>query len=168
MKMITEINVAASAKRAWQVLAEDYGNAAVWTSVLESTSLRGELGVGAIRTCHSKSVGPFPASVVEERLIEFEPDSYQFTYIADKGLPRIFKSATNAWRIHPVNDNSCKITSHATLKISRWVFPISWIFPILIKRDLKVVFEELAHYIEQGQPHPRIGSENLKAAETQI
>ena len=162
MEIISKITVQASAERAWQVLAEQYGEAATWTSALESTILTGKLGVGAIRTCHSKAIGPFPASVVEEQLIEFNPEEYKFTYIAEKGLPSIFKSATNAWFIEPLNSQSCNITSHATLKASLWIFPIAWIFPIIIKRDLKTIFDEMAYYIERGEIHPRKVQANLE------
>ncbi|MBV1909525.1 MAG: SRPBCC family protein [Kangiellaceae bacterium] len=162
MKIISEITVQAPAERAWQVLAEQYGEAATWTSALESSMLTGKLGVGAIRTCHSKAVGPFPASVVDEQLIEFDSDKYQFTYIVERGLPGIFRSATNAWTIIPLESQSCKIRSHATLSASPWIFPIAWIFPIIIKRDLKYIFEEMAYYIERGEIHPRKVQANLE------
>ncbi len=166
MKIVSEITVAASAKRAWQVLAEQYGDAGVWTSVLESTTLTGQLGVGAIRTCHSKAIGFFPASVVEEQLVEYKPETFEFTYIAEKGLPGIFKRATNAWTIQPLDAGSCIVRSQATLITSAWIFPIRWIFPLLIKRDLSKVFEEMAYYIERGELHPRKVQSNLKSEKT--
>lgn len=166
MKIISEKTIAASAKRAWQVLAEQYGDAAVWTSALEKSTLTGQLGVGAIRTCHSKRMGFFPASVVEEQLVEYKPETFEFTYIAEKGLPGIFKKATNAWTIEPLDADSCIVRSKATLKTSAWIFPISWIFPLLIKRDLNFIFEEMAYYIERGELHPRKLQSNLKPVKT--
>ena len=166
MKIINEIKLAVPAEQAWKIIGEQYGDAAQWTSVLEASSLIGELGVGAIRTCHSRAVGPFPASIVEERLTMFEPANYRLTYVAEKGLPGIFKKATNAWSIQPVDHNSCVVTSRAELKISVWLFPVKWIFPILISRDLKKVFEELQYYIERGKFHPRKIQSKLEPAKS--
>ncbi len=155
MEIHTEIKVSASAERAY---------AAKWTTALESSSLEGEVGLGAIRTCHSNKVGPFPAAVSKERLIDFDPEHYRFTYVVQSGLPTIFKNAQNAWSIVPINKSSCIIRSFASIEVNGWLRPINWIVLLLIKRDLKKVFEEMEYYIEHGKVHPRKAKSILEPA----
>ena len=155
MKIRTEFKVSAPAERAWEVIAEKFGDAAEWAATLESTSLKGSLGVGAIRTCHTKGVGPFPPATIEERLIDFDPKQQRYTYVVESGLPPIFKSAQNSWSVESISETSCIVHTHVIAKLSLWLRPLEWLFPLLLKRDLKKTFEELRHYIEHGKPHPR-------------
>ncbi len=155
MQLHSKIEVSVPADRAWEVIADEFGNFGQITTALESSSLKGELGVGAIRVCNSKPVGPFPASVIEERLVEFDPVQKKYTYIAHSGLPAMFIKAQNTWSIESVTDTSCVIHSLAKLELKVWLRPLSGVLLWLIKRDLKKVFKELEYYIEYGNIHPR-------------
>ncbi|MBL4658898.1 MAG: SRPBCC family protein [Alcanivoracaceae bacterium] len=155
MKIRTEFKVSVPAERAWEVIAEKFGDAAEWAATLESTSLKGSLGVGAIRTCRTKGVGPFPPATIEERLIDFDSKQLRYTYVVESGLPAIFKSAQNTWSVESISETSCIIHTLVIAKLNFWLRPLEWLFPLLLKRDLKKTFEELSHFIEQGKPHPR-------------
>ena len=166
MIISNEIRVSASADRAWEVLAENFGDAALWTSALNTSSLTGDLGVGAIRTCHSNKIGPFPANISKEILTEFDPRRRRFTYKVQSGLPGIFKGAQNAWSIESISHSSCIVKSRAVLELSVLIRPLSCVLSMLIKRDLKKIFEELHYYIEHNSPHPNKEKLNKQTVKT--
>jgi len=155
MQIHTEITVSAPAARAWEILGEGFGNFSVWIAALESSTLKGELGVGAVRACRSKKFGPFSATKVEERLIEFDPEQQRYTYVFLSGLPSFVRYAQNTWSIESVNETQCVIRSHVVAQLSFWFRPFGWLIPLLMRRDMKSLCEELRHYIEHGKVHPR-------------
>ncbi len=155
MNIYTELEVAASVEAAWQVIGGKFGEVGDIITALESSSLIGELNVGAIRKCRTNGVGPFPPAEVEERLVEFDPDNYRYTYVAHSGLPKMFTRAQNTWTIEKINSHSCVIKSHAAVEVTMWFRPFAWLVPLMIKRDLNRVFEELGYYIEHQKVHPR-------------
>ena len=154
--------IKASAKQAWQVLGEGYGEVGTWIVSLSQSSMEGEVGVGGIRVCTGLGFGPFPASVVKERLIDFDAQSYSFRYEAFTGLPAIIKSAQNAWKIDPQGQNQCCIKMHAQIQLKWWARPLGILIPWLMAKDFNLLEEEMVYRIEQGRPHPR----KLKALST--
>lgn len=155
MQIHTAINVSAPAEKAWEVIGEKFGDFGEWTTALESSSLRGELGVGATRVCRTNGVGLFPPMVAEERLITFDPEQKSYTYVVTKGLPAMFKRAQNAWSIETIDKTNCIVHSHVNIEMKTWIRPFSWIFGMAIKRDMKKFFSEMSYFIETGKIHPR-------------
>ena len=155
MKLHTAIKISASQQRAWEVLAENFGSVAQWTTALRTSSLSGQLGVGAIRTCKSNQFGFFPAAIVQELLTEFKPKEFCYTYKVQSGLPKIFTGAQNSFSIDALDETNCLVSSQATIELTPWMKPFGWLFLLIMKRDIKKVFEEMKHYIEKGRVHPR-------------
>ena len=155
MKCMNTIRVATSAERAWHVIAEQFGDAADWAATIETSRLVGKMGVGAVRACKTKAVGPFPPNFIEEEVTQFNPENHSYEYELVSGLPGIFKRARNTWSIRSINESQCEINSHVVIEPITWLRPLGWLFPILIKRDLKHTFEELGFFIEHGKAHPR-------------
>jgi len=155
MQINTEVLVDAPAEKAWQIIGEKFGDFGEWTTALDSSFLKGTLGVGAIRVCHTRSVGLFPPAIVEEQLIDFDPKHHRYTYIVTKGMPSMFKKAQNSWSIESISQTSCIIHSHVVLELKLWLRPFSWLLTMLLKRDMKKFFAEMAYFIEYGKVHPR-------------
>lgn len=155
MDIYTKINLSVSAEQAWETIGEKFGDFGEWISVLNSSQLEGTLGVNAKRVCRTKKVGPFPPSVISEKLVAFNPKNHSYTYVVDNGLPSILKSAQNQWKIVRIDDKNCTVFSHATLTLKFWLFPFSWLLKIAMKKDIKKSFEEMKHFIETGKTHPR-------------
>ncbi len=166
MKIQTEIKITASQGQVWEVLAEQFGAVADWTTALRSSSLEGAVGKGAVRTCESAPFGPFPASTVKERLVEYDPQNHRFAYVAFSGLPAMFKHAQNNFSIERIDDSSCWVRSDAELALSLWLKPLGWLFAVIIKRDVKKVFEEMKYFIETGTIHPRKAASITEPANT--
>lgn len=154
MNIVTEIKVAAPAAHAWSVIGDKFGEIGQIITGLESSFLEGTLGVGAKRTCNTKGIGPFAPASIEERLVVFDEEARRFTYQAGNGLPSIFTHAQNTWSVEATGENACVIRSHAILRVKKWLMPIAWLFPILLRKDINKSFDEVRYYIEQGEVHP--------------
>jgi hypothetical protein len=92
MRMKVETTLACSAEQAWKVLGEGFGDIAKWSCSLAESSLDGEPGFGAVRTCLSaRSFGPFEAGIVTEELTEFHPGTRTFAYRATSWSARVHR-----------------------------------------------------------------------------
>lgn len=155
MKIYSEHHLTASSERAWHVLGENFAKIAQWASSLESSSLDGELGLGANRTCRIKSFGPIRATTIIEELLDFDAQAMQFTYHVKSGLPPFLSCAQNKWSIQSTGEDHCKVNSEALVKLKWWFWPLQWVFMLLIKRDMNKTFEEMRYFIENDKVHPR-------------
>ena len=162
MNLESKITVNASAQEAWQVLGEQFGTISEWSAALQSSSLNGELQTGAVRTCTSSGFGPFPPTEAKEQLTHYDPNSLEFSYTALSGLPKFIKEASNAWSIQTVDAHQCIVYSRAKVKLAWWLTPLAWLFPLLLKKDMKKFIEELVYRIENGRPHPRNNATSIK------
>lgn len=152
-KFAMEISFKASAAEAWNVLGEGYGTMCEWDSHMASTTLEGELGVGAVRHCVSaQSFGPFKPGTIKERLIEFEPSERTFAYEAFSGLPSFILSARNRWTVEAVNDEKCTVRFDATLEL-RGLTRLMWpLMRRMMEKDLERWLEDLRFRVEEGKP----------------
>lgn len=155
MEIKSETPVKASAAKAWHVLGAEFANIGDWASSLTSSSMDEEPVEGSVRVCEGVGFGPFPAGQVSERLNRFDPESLTFGYDGESGMPPFIVKASNTWTIEPKGDKNCIVKSCALVQFRWWVWPLSWMFPLLIKQDFKHFTEELKYRIEQGAPHPR-------------
>ena len=150
MEMHTEIIVEASAEDAWRVMGEGFGAIGDWLTLLEWSSLEGEIAVGAVRTC-----GLGGSKVATEVVTTFDPEAMRFSYRATSGLPWFMTHAENHWAIEALGPQRAVVKSHATMKLSPW---LAWLGPLMrltYKPMMKRVSEEIRHIIETGEPHPR-------------
>src|SRR5262245_23147190 len=95
MKLELHVEIDAPAAAAWAVLGERFGDLGAWAAPIASSSLDGELGVGAIRTCQIATFGPLALGTVRERLIAFDPGRMTLAYESVDGLPAFLTSAVN-------------------------------------------------------------------------
>lgn len=151
-----KMSVEATADEAWDVLGTGFGTMCEWDSGMASSTLEGELGVGAVRHCVSaKSFGPFKPGTVKERLVEFDPEARVFAYEAFEGLPGFVRSAGNRWTIQADGEH-CIIRFDATLQL-RGVMRFAWpLMRRMMKRDLSRWLEDLRHRIEEGTPRTQL------------
>ncbi len=154
-----DIIVDASAERVWQVLGLQFGDIGQWTSVVASTSISGELGVGAKRVCHLS-----PSSTVSEELTEYSPETMSYAYRAGAGVPGWVKEASNHWTIQPIDEKHCRVLIRPTIRLSWWANPIKPFCVWSTRRLLVRVGEELKHYVEKGEVHPRKIEQTAKLA----
>jgi Polyketide cyclase / dehydrase and lipid transport len=155
MKLELQVEINGPADAAWAVLGERFADIGEWAAPIRSSTLDGELGIGAIRTCQIAKFGPLALGAVRERLIAFDPARMTLAYESVDGLPSFITSAVNRLSIHNVSDRRCLVHSQGNVALQRRV----WLFEPLVKWRLQVaarlVLEELRHQVEHGRAHPR-------------
>jgi Polyketide cyclase / dehydrase and lipid transport len=155
VKLEAEVVINAPAAAAWAVLGERFADIGEWAAPITSSTLHGDLGVGAIRTCQISSFGPLALDVVRERLIAFDPARMTLAYESVDGLPAFITSAINHLSIEDIDDRHCLVRSHANVALRG---PARLLAPLLQRRmqiAARHVFEELRQQVEHGRAHPR-------------
>jgi hypothetical protein len=155
MKLELQVEIDAPAAAAWAVLGERFADIGEWAAPISSSTLDGQLRVGAIRTCEIATFGPLALGVVRERLIAFDPEHMTLAYASVDGLPAFITSATNRLSIDELDDCHCLVRSRGNVALqgpARLLGPLlKWQMQVAARR----VLEELRHQVEHGLAHPR-------------
>ncbi len=80
MDIHEQVEIEAPASTVWEVVGERFGDIARWTEFLDSSSLEGELGVGAVRTCRFQPNVFSRTGTIRERLTSFDRDAMRLSY----------------------------------------------------------------------------------------
>ncbi len=150
-----EVDLEAPASEAWRVLGEAFGEVVKYARGVQSSSLDGELGVGAVRSCETPGFGPFASAHITERLIEFDPSSMKYTYVAGGDLPRMIPASKNRWSIQALGADRCRVRCHASIDLLWWALPVAPLLGWAIRSEVIRFGEDLRHRVEKGAVHPR-------------
>lgn len=117
------------AAKVWAFLGEGFGDWAKWVNALETTNLDGPISKGSVRTCKLKSLGPVAGIVVEE-VLTYDPATFVVEYFVHSGVPGFMNRVTNRWRVVPMGQDKCKLTSNSAFKIAWYMtpmyYPLKW------------------------------------------
>ena len=156
MKIARKLRVDASPDAVWDILGPNYVRAGDWaSSVYVSGARPGTPKVAgapaAGRTCET-SLGPFT-----ETIEAYDPARRHVAYSAtgDK-MPGFMRGLRNAWTVRPASGGGSEVEMELNADIA---FPFNILMGPMMKmqfgRVLKEATQELKHYAETGQPHPR-------------
>lgn len=155
MKIVASVEITAPARAVWTVLGEGFGHIGQWAAPIEHSTLEGKPQVGAVRHCHIKAFGPVPTGVIQEQLLEFEPQTMHFSYHALAGLPSFVGKAQNHWSVKAVDAEHCIVITEASLELNGWMRMAAFMLKPRFQRSGEAVLQELKFFVETGQPHPR-------------
>jgi len=167
MKTYFETTINAPVAKVWQVLAEDFENAAVWLSQVPTSyaHTKGEKVEHAPcngRVCEltSKKDGPY----AEENITLFDKQNFKLgieVKIHNTNMPVEVNNALaqlvpqgNTTLVKWSNDTSLKFTGKLLSPLIRMGF----------SKNFKEILEELKYFCENDQPHPRKLEKLKKAA----
>jgi len=144
------INV--TADTLWEKTAEDFGGIDKWiASVADVTLHPTDTGdsLGTERVC----VSPFGET--HETMVVYDEANRTFAYEIE-GLPPIIAHGVNNWTITPEGDASSSIEMRLEVEFADMADDeMKTQFEEQIGGLLGQAVEELKHYVETGQPHPR-------------
>ncbi|MEM7799468.1 MAG: SRPBCC family protein [Chloroflexota bacterium] len=155
MKFQDTLHINASAEKIWSTVAHDFANLSRWASSIESSGINHDAPVpnGADvggRVCRAPGFGD-----IKETFLHYDEGGKTFTYFAEGG-PFFMKSAQNTWTVISESDSTAKVTFAAEMVMHP---PFNWLMAVpmrlQINRIIKNTAEELKHYIEKGEIHPR-------------
>ena len=143
------------ADRLWAVFGEAYPEIGTWSS-----------GVFASKACEGSGPGgaKFQGRICEtnfgkltETVTAYDPSARKITYLV-KGekMPGFVKRMENNWQFKDPGNGKGEITMRLNGDLA---FPMNilmgWMMKIQLKKDLRGNIEDLIHFAENGQAHPR-------------
>jgi hypothetical protein len=144
MQVKASIEIDASADNSWKVFGEDFEGISKWLDAIISSTLDGDLAVGATRTCN------FPKDlVIKEKLTHFDPKTRTLTYAILSGLPAFILKVDNAWTIEDICNNRSRGTSVVTAKLAWYAIPLVPMVKFGLGRTLKGALAQLATAVEK-------------------
>ncbi|MGF1476188.1 MAG: SRPBCC family protein [Geminicoccaceae bacterium] len=152
--MERQISINAPIDEVWKVSAVEFEHIDRWDgNVRASRSSGAALSGGPVggRVCDLYGGGK-----TVERFVEFDESRRSFTYDIVEGLPGFIVSAKNIWTHDPVDCDEARLSM-------RLVMQVKGILGLIMQRPMRLQMgrvlgnaqEELKHYVETGQPHPR-------------
>ncbi len=148
MLIETTIEVDSPITNVWQLFGENFADIADWASAISESSLEGQLGEGAVRTCHLKAVGPFPAGVVTEELTTFDRRGYRLTYLVTSGVPAMMKRVENAWTFEDLAGGGTRITSRLEFRLQWWALLMTPVVYSQLKGTMAGFVKQLRRHTE--------------------
>ncbi|MEN1785863.1 MAG: SRPBCC family protein [Bacteroidota bacterium] len=149
----------------WKITALAYEKIGDWSAGVKSSE-GGSIGGfnGEIYTERVCVPGYKGFKKTSERIIDYQPEEYLFTYQIAEGLPNMVKYATNTWT-HEEERNGTRITMQASMELQGF---IGTIMKGPMKRKMSKILrenlEELKVYAETGELHERKKRLNQKAS----
>lgn len=149
-----EITIQAPAQKVWGILAHEFDKMGEWSSdLLDSrATTEGPRPEGARvcgRVCASHSFGG--REEIEEVFTYYEEENMRFGYKGTK-IPWFIKSAENNWSVRSLGKDRSVAEFLARVELNAFLgLLVKAYFSKLGRR----VLEELKHYAEKDEPHPR-------------
>ncbi len=145
-----QINIDAPSEKLWHILADNYQNVGEWATIIpESSARKDEAGELIGRTC-SSTYGD-----VQEVITSWDQENMSYSYEAD-GLPSMFKSGKNLWKVIPINSDRSLVKMSLKMEMSALPgFFMGWMIKSKMGKDLEGLMEDLKYYAENDSPHPK-------------
>lgn len=146
------VTIKASINDVWAATAEDFGGVETWAASVSGVTLTpapdGEV-LGTLRQC----VTPFGDT--RESMLVFDEASRTFAYDV-VGLPAPMTRTVNTWTLREEAPGTTTVTLNLVAELEADADPqIVAGLRGQLAGLLAQIGEELAHWVEKGEPHPR-------------
>ncbi len=136
----------------WKALAVDYGGIGKWASGVNHVVEHSGEGATAKRFCSISASG---FNDTRERIIQWEPERYYFEYELYEGLPGFVKYSINKDQLE-ADGNKTVWTSFNEMRVGGFIgLTMKWMMRKQLVQVLQNKAEELKHFVETGESHPR-------------
>ena len=123
MKLTTEHKIDAAPEAVWDLMGERFADIGQWSNTVVHSSLEGELGQGALRTCELKPT-PSGLSVIQERITEFDRNEKTFAFDIVTGLPGFMRRVNSRWTIKSAAGGGTRAINTLTIDVAWWMRPM--------------------------------------------
>lgn len=157
MQKSESIEIAASVERVWEVAAGEFDRIDRWASnVAQSDALPVE-SPAFIEHQPAGRVCTTPQGRTKETFVHYDEGERSFTYaIRGDAMPGFVSEATNRWTMEPAGAGRTCLTMTVNMQTRGLVGVIMGpMMQLGMGRLLRTNLEELKHYIETGEQHPR-------------
>ena len=139
----------------WEITALQFDKIGLWSAGVKDSEGHGTSQIGAV--CNERQCEPAYKGFKKttERIIDYRPENYEFTYKIAAGLPKMVTNATNHWT-HVEVENGTRLTMSVNMELKGLMGRImKGAMQKNMKKVLKENLEELKIYAETGQVHER-------------
>jgi len=164
IKIEESIFINTSIGKLWEITALQFDKIGVWSAGVVDSEGHGVGKNGAV--CHERQCVPSYKGFKEttERIIEYKPEDYTFTYQIAAGLPKMVVYATNTWN-HFEEGNGTRLTMKINMELKGLMARImKGPMKGQMKKILRENLEELKVFAETGEVHQRKQKLNQKLA----
>ncbi len=166
MKVQRKITIEKPAKAVWSVLAEDFDKAGEWMSAVVSSSekkdgetIEGAEMVGRYCNLTESDNGP----IADETITCFDPENMKLGIHVVPRNGKIPIEQNNAtYTLTAIDENSTEVVMDSDLNLKT---AGKLLYPVLkagLNKGFQEQLEELKHYVETGEVHPRKLKRSLK------
>jgi len=155
MIVARELEMDVPADRVWKVLAQDFAKISEWYSGVPHSQPKTDADVpqGADvggRICKVPGLGE-----IHEKFTNYDTAKKHFAYDVF-GMPFFVKAARSVYDVETLEGGKSKVSLQA---ITEFKPVIGWLMVLPLKLQLNKLMgqllEELKHYVEKGEIHPR-------------
>ncbi|MEL6142449.1 MAG: SRPBCC family protein, partial [Bacteroidota bacterium] len=103
-------------EKLWEITALQFDKIGVWSAGVADSEGHGTSRMGAV--CNERQCVPSYKGFKEttERIIDYQPEDYSFTYQIAEGLPKMVVYATNQW-LHVRKRSGTRITMKVNMQL---------------------------------------------------
>lgn len=153
MKIKIALTINKSIQEVWEVMGNQYGYAARWSSNFKTSNPGGEAKFSGLEYSLRDTTTDRGKTIQE--LTAFDPEKYTLSYIITKGAPEIAKMAGAEWSLIRESEQVTKLSMDFIMEPKT---PINAAMETKLKMGLtasvKELAEELKFYMENEKPHP--------------
>lgn len=146
----------------WEITALQFDQIGLWSAGVKVSEGQGKGINGAV--CKERLCTPSYKGFAKttERIIEYKPNKFEFTYSIVSGLPSMVTKATNRWT-HTSQSDGTRIKMEVNMSLKGFVGKImKGPMQKKMKKILRQNLEELKTFAETGSLHERKQKLNKK------
>jgi hypothetical protein len=156
-----ELLINKTSDEVWNVMGLQFGQVHLWSSNFSDSKPGGEKKFDGIE--YSERITTTERGETIQVLDKFDSESHSLSYHITIGMPGIAKSASGAWSLKRNANNETMLIIAFDMEVKNLVgYLLSPIIKTKIAKSAQEIAEELKHYVENGQAHPRKASKGIE------
>lgn len=153
MNIIVNVSIAKPIADVWEVMGNQFGQAAVWSSNFKTSAPGGEAKFEGLDYSRRDTTTDRGNTIQE--LTAFDPANYSLSYVITAGAPPIAQVAGATWSLNAASDSSTEVHLDFVMEPKMELSPeMEAKIRMGLTQSVQVLGEELKYYLETGTPHP--------------
>ena len=153
MKILKTITINKSIEVVWEVIWNQFSEISKWSSYIKESKVYGQPkleGLG-FSTRELDTIN----GIVKQEVTSFNSKQHTVTYKPISGMPPIIKELRVLWALSKKDANSTNLTLDFAMNMKGMGHLLAPLVKMKLGKVNEELLEELKHYVEKGQPHPR-------------
>jgi Polyketide cyclase / dehydrase and lipid transport len=155
MRIARDLEMDVPADRVWQVLANDFAKIGEWYSGVHRSQVKLDPEAPEGAACAGRISRVPGLGEIHETFTSYDPSNKTFAYEVT-GMPFFVKGASNSFAVATIDGGRSRVSLEA---ITHFAPVVGWLMVLPMKLQLSKLMgqllEELKHYVEKGEIHPR-------------